>query len=83
MQIVEFWREAAILLKLHHPNVLGFYGIVNNGPGGTLATITKFMASGSLKKVLVRKQRLLDRRKWVTLAMDAAIVGWSTCIPRI
>jgi hypothetical protein len=51
--------------------------------GGTLATVTEFMASGSLKKVLVRKQRLLDRRKWVTLAMDATIVGWSTCIPRI
>ena len=73
MQIVEFWREAAILSKLHHPNVLAFYGIVNNGPGGTLATVTEFMASGSLKKVLLHKQKLLDRRKQITLAMDAAI----------
>jgi serine/threonine protein kinase len=73
MQIVEFWREAAILSKLHHPNVLAFYGIVNNGPGGTLATVTEFMASGSLKKVLMRKEKFLDRRKRITLAMDVAI----------
>ncbi|CAN6199811.1 unnamed protein product [Urochloa humidicola] len=70
--IVEFWREAAILSKLHHPNVLAFYGIVNNGPGGTLATVTEFMASGSLKKVL-RKEKFLDRRKRISLAMDVAI----------
>ena len=73
MQIEEFWREAAILSKLHHPNVLAFYGIVNNGPGGTLATVTEFMASGSLKKVLLRKEKLLDRRRRITLAMDVAI----------
>jgi serine/threonine protein kinase len=71
--IVEFWREAAILSKLHHPNVLAFYGIVNNGPGGTLATVTEFMASGSLKKVLLRKEKFLDRRRRITLAMDVAI----------
>ncbi|KAG2638373.1 hypothetical protein PVAP13_2NG588100 [Panicum virgatum] len=71
--IAEFWREAAILSKLHHPNVLAFYGIVNNGPGGTLATVTEFMASGSLKKVLLRKEKLLDRRRRITLAMDVAI----------
>jgi tRNA A-37 threonylcarbamoyl transferase component Bud32 len=71
--IVEFWREAAILSKLHHPNVLAFYGIVNNGPGGTLATVTEFMASGSLKKVLLRKEKFLDRCRRITLAMDVAI----------
>jgi len=72
LQIEEFWREAAILSKLHHPNVLAFYGIVNNGPGGTLATVTEFMASGSLKKVL-RKEKFLDRRRQITLAVDVAI----------
>ncbi|KAG2646826.1 hypothetical protein PVAP13_2KG552900 [Panicum virgatum] len=71
--IEEFWREAAILSKLHHPNVLAFYGIVNNGPGGTLATVTEFMASGSLKKVLLRKEKFLDRRRRITLAVDVAI----------
>jgi serine/threonine protein kinase len=73
MQIVEFWREAAILSKLHHPNVLAFYGIVNDGPGGALASVREFMASGSLKKVLLRKEKFLDGRKRITLAMDVAI----------
>ncbi|KAL0561721.1 hypothetical protein IC582_002162 [Cucumis melo] len=34
----EFWREAEILSKLHHPNVVAFYGVVQDGSGGTLAT---------------------------------------------
>nr|CAB3458619.1 unnamed protein product [Digitaria exilis] len=33
--IVEFWREAAILSKLHHPNVLAFYGIRNASMDGS------------------------------------------------
>ncbi|KAL8205596.1 hypothetical protein R6Q57_009147 [Mikania cordata] len=36
---VEFWREAVILSKLHHPNVMAFYGVVQDGPDGTLATV--------------------------------------------
>ncbi|XP_062187256.1 serine/threonine-protein kinase EDR1-like [Phragmites australis] len=71
--ITEFWREAAIIAKLHHPNILAFYGVVNNGPGGTLATVTEFMVNGSLKKVLLRKDKYLDWRKRIMLAMDAAI----------
>ncbi|EPS59134.1 hypothetical protein M569_15676, partial [Genlisea aurea] len=51
----EFWREAEILSKLHHPNVVAFYGVVHDGPGGTLATVTEFMVDGSLRHVLVRK----------------------------
>ncbi|KAA0065291.1 protein farnesyltransferase subunit beta-like [Cucumis melo var. makuwa] len=35
---IEFWREAEILSKLHHPNVVAFYGVVQDGSGGTLAT---------------------------------------------
>ncbi|TYK29217.1 Kinase superfamily protein with octicosapeptide/Phox/Bem1p domain, putative isoform 2 [Cucumis melo var. makuwa] len=31
---IEFWREAEILSKLHHPNVVAFYGVVQDGPGG-------------------------------------------------
>ncbi|XVF14863.1 hypothetical protein REPUB_Repub09cG0097600 [Reevesia pubescens] len=38
-QIMEFWREADILSKLHHPNVVAFYGVVQDGPGGTLAKV--------------------------------------------
>ncbi|KAL8461866.1 hypothetical protein ACS0TY_033093 [Phlomoides rotata] len=68
----EFWREAEILSKLHHPNVVAFYGVVQDGPGGTLATVTEFMVNGSLRHVLLRKDRHLDRRKRLIIAMDAA-----------
>ncbi|XP_038876950.1 serine/threonine-protein kinase STE20 isoform X2 [Benincasa hispida] len=69
---VEFWREAEILSKLHHPNVVAFYGVVQDGPGGTLATVTEFMVNGSLRNVLISKDRYLDRRKRLIIAMDAA-----------
>ncbi|KAL3851020.1 hypothetical protein ACJIZ3_012902 [Penstemon smallii] len=69
---IEFWREAEILSKLHHPNVVAFYGVVQDGPGGTLATVTEFMVDGSLRHVLLRKDRHLDRRKRLIIAMDAA-----------
>ncbi|MCH95439.1 octicosapeptide/phox/Bem1p domain kinase superfamily protein, partial [Trifolium medium] len=51
----EFWREADILSKLHHPNVVAFYGVVQDGPGGTMATVTEYMVDGSLRHVLLRK----------------------------
>ncbi|KAF5733571.1 hypothetical protein HS088_TW16G00011 [Tripterygium wilfordii] len=69
---VEFWREAEILSKLHHPNVVAFYGVVQDGPGETLATVTEFMVNGSLRHVLLSKERHLDRRKRLIIAMDAA-----------
>ncbi|XP_042497465.1 uncharacterized protein LOC122076209 [Macadamia integrifolia] len=69
---LEFWREAEILSKLHHPNVVAFYGVVQDGPGGTLATVTEYMVNGSLRHVLLRKDRYLDRRKRLIIAMDAA-----------
>lgn len=56
-QTGEFWGEAEILSKLHHPNVVAFYGVVKDGPGGTLATVTEYMVDGSLRHVLVRKDR--------------------------
>lgn len=60
-QTIEFWREADILSKLHHPNVVAFYGVVQDGPGGTLATVTEFMVDGSLRHGLLRKDRYLYR----------------------
>ncbi|KAL8166857.1 hypothetical protein V2J09_008356 [Rumex salicifolius] len=69
---LEFWREADILSKLHHPNVVAFYGVVKDGPGNTLATVTEYMVDGSLRHVLIRKDRHLDRRKRLIIAMDAA-----------
>ncbi|XP_039123171.1 uncharacterized protein LOC120259616 [Dioscorea cayenensis subsp. rotundata] len=68
----DFWREAQILSKLHHPNVVAFYGVVPDGTGGTLATVTEFMVNGSLRHVLLKKERALDRRKRLIIAMDAA-----------
>ncbi|PON66107.1 Mitogen-activated protein kinase kinase kinase [Trema orientale] len=70
--IKDFWREARILSTLHHPNVVAFYGVVPDGPGGTLATVTEFMVNGSLRHVLLKKDRVLDRRKRLRIAMDAA-----------
>ncbi|KGN56764.1 uncharacterized protein LOC101205945 [Cucumis sativus] len=68
----DFWREARILSTLHHPNVLAFYGVVPDGPDGTLATVTEYMVNGSLRHVLLRKDKVLDRRKRLIIAMDAA-----------
>ncbi|KAL2933099.1 Serine/threonine-protein kinase EDR1 [Bienertia sinuspersici] len=68
----DFWREAQILSKLHHPNVVAFYGVVPDGAGGTLATVTEFMVNGSLRNVLLKKDRSLDRRRKLIIAMDAA-----------
>ncbi|XP_058198637.1 uncharacterized protein LOC131314165 isoform X1 [Rhododendron vialii] len=68
----DFWREARILSNLHHPNVVAFYGVVPDAAGGTLATVTEFMANGSLRNVLVKKDRSLDRRRKLIVAMDAA-----------
>lgn len=68
----DFWREAQILSNLHHPNVLAFYGVVPDGSGGTLATVTEFMANGSLRHVLLKKDRSLDGHKKLIIAMDAA-----------
>lgn len=70
--IADFWKEAYILGQLHHPNVVAFYGVVPDGPGGTLATVTEFMVNGSLKQVLQRKDRTIDRRKRLLIIMDAA-----------
>ncbi|KAE8664843.1 thioredoxin-like protein 4B-like isoform X1 [Hibiscus syriacus] len=71
-QIQDFWREAQILSNLHHPNVVAFYGVVPDGSGGTLATVTEYMVNGSLRNVLIKKERSLDLHKRLIIAMGAA-----------
>ncbi|GAB4838208.1 hypothetical protein Ancab_027738 [Ancistrocladus abbreviatus] len=70
--IADFWKEALLLSSLHHPNVVSFYGVVRDGPDGSLATVTEFMVNGSLKQYLQKKDRTIDRRKRLIIAMDAA-----------
>ncbi|CAA6666370.1 unnamed protein product [Spirodela intermedia] len=48
----------------------GFYGVVTDGT--SLATVTEYMVNGSLKQVLRKKDRTIDRRKRLIIAMDAA-----------
>ncbi|XP_010475135.1 PREDICTED: uncharacterized protein LOC104754612 [Camelina sativa] len=71
-QTKDFWREARILANLHHPNVVAFYGVVPDGPGATMATVTEYMVNGSLRHALQRKDRVLDRRKKLMITLDAA-----------
>ncbi|KAF8400686.1 hypothetical protein HHK36_013986 [Tetracentron sinense] len=70
--INDLWKEAYLLSQLHHPNVLAFYGVVTDGPVTNYASVTEYMVNGSLKQVLRRKDRTIDRRKRLIIAMDAA-----------
>lgn len=68
----DFWNEAIKLAELHHPNVVAFYGVVLDGPGGSFATVTEYMVNGSLRNVLQKTERGLDKRKRLLIAMDVA-----------
>ncbi|KAK9697937.1 hypothetical protein RND81_08G071000 [Saponaria officinalis] len=69
---VDFWNEAIKLADLHHPNVVAFYGVVLDGPGGSVATVTEYMVNGSLRTALQKNERNLDKRKRLLIAMDVA-----------
>ncbi|KAM0869195.1 hypothetical protein ACQ4PT_040834 [Festuca glaucescens] len=69
----DFWNEACKLASLHHPNVVAFYGVVLDGPGGSVATVTEYMANGSLRQALQRHEnRIFDRRRRLLIVMDVA-----------
>lgn len=53
----DFWNEAIKLADLHHPNVVAFYGVVLDGPGGSMATVTEYMVNGSLRNALQKSER--------------------------
>ena len=52
----DFWNEAINLADLHHPNVVAFYGVVLDGPGGSVATVTEYMVNGSLRNALQKNE---------------------------
>ncbi|KAL2482760.1 Protein kinase superfamily protein with octicosapeptide/Phox/Bem1p domain [Forsythia ovata] len=68
----DFWNEAIKLADLHHPNVVAFYGVVLDGPGGSVATVTEYMVNGSLRNALQKRDRNLDKRKRLMIVMDVA-----------
>ncbi|KAK8481339.1 hypothetical protein V6N13_144675 [Hibiscus sabdariffa] len=70
--IDDFWNEAIKLADLHHPNVVAFYGVVLDGPGGSVATVTEYMVNGSLRTALQKNERNLDKHKRLLIAMDVA-----------
>ncbi|CAH8267717.1 unnamed protein product [Arabidopsis lyrata] len=70
--IDDFWNEAQNLAGLHHPNVVAFYGVVLDSPGGSVATVTEYMVNGSLRNALQKNVRKFDRRKRLLIAMDIA-----------
>lgn len=53
----DFWNEAINLADLHHPNVVAFYGVVLDGPGGSVATVTEYMVNGSLRNALQKNEK--------------------------
>ena len=53
----DFWNEAIKLADLHHPNVVAFYGVVIDGPGDNVATVTEYMVNGSLRNALQKNER--------------------------
>ncbi|XP_027165461.1 serine/threonine-protein kinase HT1-like [Coffea eugenioides] len=62
-----FWREVRILSKLHHPQVVAFFGVVPDDPEGTLAYVTEYMVDGSLRCALLEKGELDQHTKLMVL----------------
>lgn len=51
-QIEIFWREAVIMSKTEHPNVVKFYAVVPDGPQPKLTVLCEYMQHGCLRKYL-------------------------------
>jgi serine/threonine protein kinase len=61
----DFWNEASNLADLHHPNVVAFYGVVLDGPGGSIATVTEYMVNGSLRTALLKNAKCVPYSMWI------------------
>ncbi len=55
--IIDFEKEAAIMSKLRHPNIVQIYGICQNG--SRYSIVMEFM-NGSLETLLYNKSKELD-----------------------
>lgn len=60
LQRNEFWNEVSNHAGLHHPNVVAFYGIVLDGDGGSIATVTEYMVNGSLRTALWKNSKYVN-----------------------
>lgn len=49
--------EVEILSTLQHPNIVAFYGVLEDGPGSVVATVSEYMVDGSLRDALRRNNR--------------------------
>ncbi|KAI6187748.1 Serine/threonine-protein kinase TNNI3K [Aphelenchoides besseyi] len=66
-----FCREASILCKLKHANVIGFVGACLDDPS-QFAIVTEYAASGSLYSLLHEKKRVIDMRLRLCIGVDVA-----------
>ncbi|KAI6214704.1 Serine/threonine-protein kinase TNNI3K [Aphelenchoides besseyi] len=66
-----FCREASILCKLKHANVIGFVGACLDDPS-QFAIVTEYAASGSLFSLLHVQKRVIDMRLRLCIGLDVA-----------
>ncbi|KAI3903059.1 hypothetical protein MKW92_012116, partial [Papaver armeniacum] len=67
-----FWREAVIMSKTEHPNVVKFLAVVPDGPQPKLTVLCEFMQHGCLRKYLAENPGKLDKSDKVRIAKHAA-----------
>ena len=61
----DFYAEQCALASLAHPNVVTFYGVIEESHSGCPGTVCEFMPSGSLRKALYRlKRRTTDGKQY-------------------
>lgn len=71
----DFWNEAIKLADLHHPNVVAFYGVVRDGPGGSVATVTEYMVNGSLRNALQKNEKyVLFQLQFMNLHLKSVLL---------
>lgn len=58
-ELQDFIKEASLLSKLKHPNIVQFFGIFKNEKGDFM--IMEFVKRGSLLKLLRGKTKLTER----------------------